>query len=267
MEHSQSVESRDDRGDRLVYEALRGRRLLVTGAGSGIGLDFLRMALGAGADAVAVTRDLAEAGHLEAALQQSGLSAAAILAGDLTDPDWCAGVGPRAADAMGGLDGVLSGAGIFAHQTSAETSVADWRAVLDINLTAGFVLARNAVPLMPDGGSMVFISSQIGTVGHRRAAAYTAAKAGVNGLTRALALEHASRNIRVNAVGPGPIATPMTQTARHDPERYRRLIETIPLGRFGQPAEVAVTAAFLLSNAASFITGQIIYIDGGILAA
>jgi NAD(P)-dependent dehydrogenase (short-subunit alcohol dehydrogenase family) len=113
---------------------------------------------------------------------------------------------------------------------------------------------------------MVFISSQIGLVGHKNAAAYAASKAGLNGLTRSLALEMADRNIRVNAIAPGPIATPMTANTRATPERYDELVTKIPLGRFGEAEEIARVAAFLVSDAASFITGQVIIADGGFTA-
>ena len=113
---------------------------------------------------------------------------------------------------------------------------------------------------------MVLISSQIGLVGHQRAAAYAASKAGINGLAKSLALELADRNVRVNAIAPGPIATDMTAATRADPERFETLRSAIPLGRFGTAEEIANLAVFLLSEQAGFITGQVVVADGGFTA-
>ena len=110
------------------------------------------------------------------------------------------------------------------------------------------------------------ISSQIGLVGHRNAAAYAASKSAINGLARSIALELANVNIRVNAIAPGPVATGMTAETRANKDKYNALLERIPLGRFGTAKEIANLAAFLLSDSSSFITGQVIVADGGFTA-
>ncbi|CAH1694087.1 NAD(P)-dependent dehydrogenase (Short-subunit alcohol dehydrogenase family) [Hyphomicrobiales bacterium] len=255
--------------DMTSITSLADRRLLVTGAGSGIGLAFLRLALADGAHCVALVRDAAEG---EAIRRQEGLAdlpSERIIAADLTQFERSSEWVQVAVGLLGGLDGLVSCAGIFDHRPGLETGLADWQRVLDINLTAGFTLARDSALAMDSGApsAITFVSSQIGMIGHPRAAAYAASKAGLNGLTKALALELAPRGVRVNAVAPGPITTPMTAVARADTARAEKLVGTIPLGRFGEATEVAETLRFLTSAGASFITGQILCVDGGVTAA
>lgn len=243
---------------------LKTRKILVTGAGSGIGFALSAQAVRDGAAVAAIARDGAERRAIEAAMP-----GAHIFEADLRDLGAIPGLVASAIRAMGGIDGAVCCAGVFDHRPGLETSDAQWAETICINLDATFAVAREAArPMaMARKGSLVLVSSQIGLVGHPRAAAYAASKAGVNGLTRALALELAPTSVRVNAVGPGPIATPMTQVARDDPERRARLLSSIPLGRFGEAAEVAACIRFLLSDAATFVTGQILYVDGGVTAA
>lgn len=243
------------------FASLNGRQILVSGGDSGIGLAFVKMAVAAGADVAVVLKsgtsaldewvpaerrfeaDLADAKRTEAAAQ----SAIASLPGQ--------------------IDGLVTSAGIFMHKSALETEAADWDTVLAINLRGTFQLARAAAKEMRDGGSMVLVSSQVGRIGHPRAAAYAASKSGIEGFVRSLALELAPRNIRVNAVAPGPIETPMTAIARADEERLKTMRAAIPLDRIGEPDEVASAIRYMLSDAASYITGHALLVDGGITAA
>ncbi len=237
--------------------------MFVTGAGSGIGLATVALATSLGARV---------AGSVQGREQREALlehvEPAAIFELDVKNSAEIDAALDETIALFGGLDGVVACAGIIELLPSTETSDEIWRRVIEVNLTGSFNLARAAACHMtPERhGAIVMISSQIGLIGHPRAASYAAAKSGINGLTRAMALELAPANIRVNAVGPGPIATEMTAGTRADPERNERLLSGIPLGRFGEPEEIANMIVFLLSDAASYVTGQIICADGGFTA-
>ena len=243
--------------------SLVNRRLFITGMGSGIGLATAKLAAAQGARVSGTVQSPEQEANLEGVV-----STDLCFRLDVTDEEALGTAVSDAAGRIGGLDGVVASAGIIKLLSSADTDSSDWSRIIDVNLTASFSLARAATPflLKAESAAMVLISSQIGLVGHQRAAAYAASKAGINGLAKSLALELAARNVRVNAIAPGPIATDMTAATRADPERFETLRSAIPLGRFGTAEEIANLAVFLLSEQAGFITGQVVVADGGFTA-
>jgi len=244
---------------------MAGRHVLVTGAGSGIGLATSQVLLARGAKVAGVVQDPAQAAHLRAVLPQ-----VAVLEQDLRDDAGCAALPQRAAQALGALDGLACCAGIFFKKGSDDTSTPEWRQTLDLNLTATFILTRAAIAWMrqSDGGSgsVVVVTSQIGLVGHARGAAYAASKAGLNGMVKSLALEWAQAGIRINAVGPGPVQTDMVAATMADPAALAAMEQSIPMGRLGQAHEIGELVSFLLSARAAFVTGQVVCADGGFTA-
>ncbi len=248
-----------------VAKELAGRHVLVTGAGSGIGFATALALSHHGAKVAAVVQSQDQVAALQKALPQ-----AIVFVQDLLDDEGCAALPAKAAHVLGGLDALACCAGIFFKKLSDEITLEEWRQTLALNLDATFVLTRAAIAQMRKNrsgdASVVVISSQIGLVGHARGAAYAASKAGLNGMVKSLALEWATEGVRINAVGPGPIETPMVASTMADPVALATMQNSIPMGRLGQAHEIGEVVSFLLSHRASFITGQILCADGGFTA-
>ena len=242
---------------------LSNKTVFITGIGSGIGLATAQVALKIGATVYGTVFS-----EEQSEIITGYIPSECVYKADVKNSDVIAFAVDDAAKCSGKLDGIVAVAGILSLQEFTKTDDAIWHNVIDTNLSGSFYSARAAIPHLQKqaAGSIVFVSSQIGLVGHPLGAAYAASKAGINGLTKSTAVELAPNSIRVNAVAPGPVVSDMTAKARADEKRYNSLLADIPMGRFGQPEEIATIINFLLSEASSFITGQVIVADGGFTA-
>jgi 3-oxoacyl-[acyl-carrier protein] reductase len=242
---------------------LSGKTALITGGGQGLGAATARLLAQAGAnvvvnyfaDAAGVNRQRAEQ-----TVQQIGPAAAAIEADVRSLPQVTALI-EQTVRRFGRLDIVVNNAGIVRDRTLRKLLPEDWQAVIDTNLTGVYNVCKAAVEVLADGGRIVNLASISAAVGFFGQTNYAAAKAGVTGITRVLSRELAKRRITVNAVAPGVVLTEMGQSI---PEAMRAdMLKAIPLGRFGEPEEVASVILFLVSDLAAYVTGQVIHVNGG----
>ena len=240
-------------------KGLEGKRVVVTGGTSGIGEATSRRFLEEGAEVVALAVGEDEVSTAEQRIP--GLAAA--MRCDVADETQVAAAFANVDELLGGVDVLVANAGISIRKPFLEIEEADWRRVLDVNLTGVFHCAQQAARRMVagDGGVILMTASTNGLTGHEYYADYNASKAGVILLARTMALELAPK-VRVNAVCPGYVLTPM-QKAEYTPEMLERVDATIPLGRHAKPEELAALYAFLASEEGAYFTGAVISMDGG----
>jgi 3-oxoacyl-[acyl-carrier protein] reductase len=243
---------------------LDGRVVLVTGSSRGIGAAVVARAAAEGARvAVHFRAAAADAERVVGAARSTGAEARGFRA-DLRDGEAAEGLVRDVVAAFGRLDGLVNNAGMDQRGPTLELAPDGWDAVIATNLTAPFRTMRAAIPVMLDqgGGSIVNVASRLGQMGVAETAAYSAAKAGLIGVTRSLAREFGSRGVRINAVAPGVTITEMT-TQLVDSEEGRRRLRDMALGRFGRAEEVAEAVVFLLSDRASLFLGQTLNPNAG----
>lgn len=251
----------------MVAIDLSGKVALVTGASQGIGEAIARVLHQAGATVALNHPDLGDgrtrtdAEAVARSLNAHRADSAFVFAADVSSEDAVKGMTTSVKEHLGGLDVLVNNAGILRDRSIAKMTVEDWRAVLDTNLTGVFLGCKYGLEILRPGGSIVNLGSLSAVAGFHGQSNYAAAKGGVHSLTRVLSREAARKQIRVNAVAPGVIDTPMMAAVAQDVRDG--MARAIPMGRFGQADEVASAVLFLASPLASYVTGHILEVNGG----
>ncbi len=238
---------------------------IVTGGASGMGAATARELAAAGTTVVIVDK------NVELATAVSQEIGAGIIIGDVSDPKFCERVVDEVVRKYGRLDILINAAGIIVRADALGTSDEQWHRVMNVNVNGGFYLSRAAVAVMKKQGkgAIVNFGSIWGGVGAASVVAYCASKGAVHQLTRAMALDHVKDGIRINAVCPGEVNTPMLTSERSEPvteEILQRIASTVPMERLADPVEIARVVLFLASDNASYMTGAMINVDAGFTA-
>ena len=256
----------------FAQDAFSGKSVLITGATSGIGAGTAKAFAAHGADVVVTGRD-AERGEAVVEEIRGAGGTAELRLGDVADGGFCDSVVAETVDRLGRLDVLFNNAGIFIDASIDEMSDDDWHALVETNISGSFYMARAAVRAMKPrgGGVIVNTSSECALIGYQKTAAYSATKSAIIMLTKVMALDHARDGIRVNAVCPGDIDTPMMDQGWGAPglstaEMRERIKEHVPTGTIGEPIDIALAVMYLASDAARYVTGIMLPVDGGTTA-
>lgn len=249
-----------------MNQPLKDRVAVVTGGASGIGAETVRRFVSEGAKVVLADLNETLGMSLAASL---GTDKTHFVTTDVADAAACQALADTAKSKFGRLDILINNAGIGCFGETPDLAVEDWERVTAINLHAVFYACRAAIPHMREtgGGTIVNTASISGLAGDYAFTAYNATKGAVINYTRSLAIDHAKDGIRVNAVCPGPIDTPLIAGVRELPGAMDAWTDAVPMGRFGTPTEIANLIYFLVSDQASYMTGSIVTADGGLSAA
>jgi meso-butanediol dehydrogenase / (S,S)-butanediol dehydrogenase / diacetyl reductase len=241
---------------------LQGKVALVTGFGSGLGQAMAIMFAQEGAAVAGISKTEAKGLATVAAIEKAG-GKALFRPGDVCDSAQLKSLIADTVKRFGGLDILINSAGVRTNGSITEITEEDWDRTLDTNLRAVFVASRLAIPEMKKrgGGVILHIAARSGMLGQAGRAAYCASKGGMVTLTEAMAMDHAKDKIRVNCICPGPTRTPMVDTST--PEKLARYKTRVPIGRIGEPEDVAYAAVYLASDQASMVTAAILPVDGG----
>ena len=247
--------------------SLKGKTALVTGSAQGLGREIALALAKNGASLVLSDIQYPEA--TAQAVEETGAPWISVQA-DITDEDQVRAMAERSASECGKVDILINNAGVsqLSYTATEDLSRTEWETIIGVNLTGTFLVCKHVGKKMiaGGGGSIINIATTAGITGVPRAPAYSASKAGVILLTKSLALEWARYHIRVNAVAPHYLETPLTEGLRASEKVYAGLVKQIPMGRFGKPSEIAGAVLFLASQASTYTTGTVIVADGGYLA-